>query len=40
MKGWADGPTLNNKGKRWDAEKLGQQLATDIFFTRAPGLRY
>ena len=40
MKGWADGPTLNNKGKRWEAEKLGQQLATDIFFTKAPGLRY
>jgi NAD(P)-dependent dehydrogenase (short-subunit alcohol dehydrogenase family) len=40
MKGWADGPTINNKGKRWDATKLGQQLATDVFFTRAPGLRY
>jgi NAD(P)-dependent dehydrogenase (short-subunit alcohol dehydrogenase family) len=40
MKGWADGPTINNKSKRWDAEKLGQQLATDVFFTKAPGLRY
>ncbi|MBU6216611.1 MAG: SDR family oxidoreductase, partial [Acidobacteria bacterium] len=40
MKGWADGPTINNKGHRWDATKLGQQLATDVFFTRAPGLRY
>ena len=40
MKGWADGPTINNKGKRWDATKLGQQLATDVFFTKAPGLRY
>ena len=40
MKGWADGPTLSNGGKRWDATKLGQQLATDIFGTRAPGLRY
>ena len=40
MKGWSDGPTINNKGKRWDATKLGQQLATDVFFTRAPGLRY
>lgn len=40
MKGWADGPTINNGGKRWDATKLGQQLATDVFFTRAPGLRY
>jgi NAD(P)-dependent dehydrogenase (short-subunit alcohol dehydrogenase family) len=40
MKGWADGPTINNNSKRWDATKLGQQLATDVFFTRAPGLRY
>jgi hypothetical protein len=40
MKGWADGPTLSNGGKRWDATKLGTQLATDIFGTRAPGLRY
>ena len=40
MKGWSDGPTLNNGGKRWDAAKLGVQLATDVFGTRAPGLRY
>ena len=40
MKGWTDGPTINNGGKRWDASKLGQQLATDVFGTRAPGLRY
>lgn len=40
MKGWSDGPTINNGGKRWDATKLGTQLATDVFFTRAPGLRY
>ncbi|MCU1355455.1 MAG: short-chain dehydrogenase/reductase, partial [Acidimicrobiales bacterium] len=40
MKGWSEGPTLNNGGKRWDATKLGMQLATDVFGTRAPGLRY
>ena len=40
MKGWSDGPTINNGDKRWDATKLGQQLATDVFLTRAPGLRY
>jgi NAD(P)-dependent dehydrogenase (short-subunit alcohol dehydrogenase family) len=40
MKGWSDGPTLNNGGKRWDATTLGTQLATDIFGTRTPGLRY
>ena len=40
MKGWSDGPTINNKGTRWDATRLGSQLATDVFFTKAPGLRY
>ena len=40
MKGWAEGPTISNGGKRWDATKLGTQLATDVFGTRAPGLRY
>ena len=40
MEGWSDGATLNNKGKRWDATKLGAQLGVDIFGTRAPGLRY
>jgi NAD(P)-dependent dehydrogenase (short-subunit alcohol dehydrogenase family) len=39
MQGWSDGAKLSNGGKRWDATKLGQQLATDIFKTRAPGLR-
>jgi NAD(P)-dependent dehydrogenase (short-subunit alcohol dehydrogenase family) len=40
MRGWTDGATISNGGKRWDATKLGQQLATDVFRTRAPGLRY
>jgi NAD(P)-dependent dehydrogenase (short-subunit alcohol dehydrogenase family) len=40
MHGWTDGPTIDSGGKRWDATKLGQQIATDIFKTRAPGLRY
>ena len=40
MEGWSNGATINNGGKRWDATKLGQQLATDVFKTRAPGLRY
>lgn len=40
MEGWNDGATINNGGKRWDATKLGQQIATDVFNTRAPGLRY
>ena len=40
MKGWSEGPTISNGGKRWDATKLGTQLATDVFGTRTPGLRY
>ena len=40
MQGWADGAKISNGGKRWDAGKLGMQLATDVFKTRAPGLRY
>jgi NAD(P)-dependent dehydrogenase (short-subunit alcohol dehydrogenase family) len=40
MQGWTDGPTIHNGGKRWDATRLGMQLATDVFHTRAPGLRY
>lgn len=40
MKGWVDGPKIHNGEKRWDAAKLGTQLATDVFHTRAPGLRY
>jgi NAD(P)-dependent dehydrogenase (short-subunit alcohol dehydrogenase family) len=40
MHGWSDGPTIDGGGKRWDATKLGQQIATDIFKTRAPGLRF
>ncbi len=40
MQPWSDGKAINNGGKRWDATKLGMQLATDVFGTRAPGLRY
>ncbi len=40
MRGWTDGPTVNNGGKRWDATGLGTVLNTDVFGTRAPGLRY
>jgi len=40
MKGWSEGPSISNGGNRWDATKLGQQLATDVFGTRAAGLRY
>jgi len=40
MKGWSDGPRIHNGGKRWDAATLGTQVNTDLFGTRAPGLRY
>ena len=40
MKGWSEGPTISNGGKRWDATELGSRLATDVFGVRAPGLRY
>jgi NAD(P)-dependent dehydrogenase (short-subunit alcohol dehydrogenase family) len=40
MRGWAEGPSISNGGKRWDATTLGQRLGTDVFGTRAPGLRY
>jgi len=40
MTGWTDGPRIHNGAERWDATRLGMQLATDVFGTRAPGLRY
>ncbi len=40
MRGWTDGPSIGNGGKRWDASTLGTRLNTDVFGTRAPGLRY
>jgi NAD(P)-dependent dehydrogenase (short-subunit alcohol dehydrogenase family) len=40
MRGWRDGPKVSNGGRRWDATTLGTILATDVFGTRAPGLRY
>jgi hypothetical protein len=39
MGGWRAEATLHNGGQRWDATKLGQLFATDLFKTRAPGLR-
>jgi NAD(P)-dependent dehydrogenase (short-subunit alcohol dehydrogenase family) len=39
MGGWTEERTISNGGKRWDAEKLGALFATDLFGTRAPGLR-
>lgn len=40
MRGWTEGPSLSNGGRRWNATTLGAKLAADVFGTRAPGLRY
>lgn len=39
MKGWTEATTVSANETRWDATTLGRILATDIFGTRAPGLR-
>jgi NAD(P)-dependent dehydrogenase (short-subunit alcohol dehydrogenase family) len=39
MSGWTEQVTLNNGGTRWNAEQLGDLFATEVFKTRAPGLR-
>jgi len=39
MGGWTEDATISAGEKRWDATTLGMRMATDIFRTRAPGLR-
>lgn len=39
MGGWTEDATVSNGGRRWDATKLASLMATDVFHTRAPGLR-
>ncbi len=39
LEGWRYGATARNGGERWKAEQVGSIMATDIFATRAPGLR-
>lgn len=39
MGGWSEVREVSSGEKRWDATMLGQILATDLFQTRAPGLR-
>lgn len=39
MSGWTEEVTVSSGQQRWDASKLGALFATDIFKTRAPGLR-
>jgi NAD(P)-dependent dehydrogenase (short-subunit alcohol dehydrogenase family) len=39
MAGWTEAVEVASGERRWDATKLGTVFATDIFKTRAPGLR-
>ena len=39
MGGWRETATISAGEKKWDATTLGARLATDVFHTRAPGLR-
>ncbi|HVY10845.1 MAG TPA: SDR family NAD(P)-dependent oxidoreductase [Mycobacteriales bacterium] len=39
MNGWTEERVVRSAGKRWDATKLGALFATDVFETRARGLR-
>lgn len=39
LKAWSPVAAVSSNGKRWDANKLGDILATDVFGTRASGLR-
>ncbi len=39
LQGWTEAGAITNGGKRWQAEDIGRALATDVFGTRAPGLR-
>lgn len=39
MGGWHEAATISSEGRRWDATTLGARMATDIFRSRAPGLR-
>ena len=40
MRGWTEQRVASSGGKRWDAETLGTVIATELFGTRAPGMRF
>jgi len=39
MQGWLEGASASNDGKRWDASRIGDVMATQIFKTRGRGLQ-
>jgi NAD(P)-dependent dehydrogenase (short-subunit alcohol dehydrogenase family) len=40
MHGWREAAEVSSGQRRWDAEKLGKLLATDVFRVATPGLRF
>jgi hypothetical protein len=40
MQGWRERKAVSAGGKKWDATKLGSIMATEIFETRHPGMRF
>jgi NAD(P)-dependent dehydrogenase (short-subunit alcohol dehydrogenase family) len=40
MQGWKELTAVSSGNKRWDPNALGQVMATDIFGTRAAGMRF
>ena len=39
MEGWTTKVAIQNGGKRWDAAKLGRRIESEVFGSRAPGLK-
>jgi len=39
MQGWTEAVTIDNGGRYWDARELGRRMDSEVFKTRAPGLR-
>jgi NAD(P)-dependent dehydrogenase (short-subunit alcohol dehydrogenase family) len=39
MRGWQEGASASSDGKRWDASRIGEVMATQIFGTQGRGLQ-
>jgi hypothetical protein len=40
MQGWKERKAISANGSKWDATELGSVIATDLFETRHPGMRF
>lgn len=40
MQGWKERKVISAAGNKWDATKLGEIMATEVFETRHPGMRF